>query len=98
MFLKRSQLFIPPSVKIPGKYWQQAALLKKSRVSRFRLNCQVDEKTESWCFQKRTREVAFLSLLIPQKQTLRHLEVGCILVEDQGPAHRVMSVQAHLNI
>jgi len=85
-------LFLPPSVKIPGGYSQQASLLRNLRSSPVatRLPVLMKKRTLVASSSKRRKRRSDKPVFSKfPKKSLGHLVVDCILVEDQGPAQRI---------
>jgi hypothetical protein len=91
-------LLLPPSVKIPNKYSQATKLFRKTRQSPVATQLpSLMKKRSLGVSRKRNKNRDYPVFAKPTRQTLGHLEVGCILVEDMGAACRIDVDARHLD-
>ena len=91
-------LFLPPAVKIPNKHSEQTKLFRTTRLSPLgsQLPCLM-KKRSLGVSRKRNKNCDYPVFSKPTRQTLGHLKVGCILVEDMGAARRIDVDARHLD-
>jgi hypothetical protein len=91
-------LLLPPSVKIPNEYSELSKRFRETRQSPVASQLpHLMKKRSLGVSRKRNKKNCDYPVFAKStRQTLGHLEVGCILVEDMGAAHRVDVDARHL--